>query len=59
MNEQERIGIALHYCVDDLPGSSVPSTALQKILDCLWLGKPVTPLSLAFLQKKGLYFTPL
>lgn len=54
MDEQKRIDIALLYCVDDFPSASVPSTSLQKILDCLWLGKPVTPLSLAFLQKKGL-----
>lgn len=46
--------IALHYCVDDLPGATVPSSRLQKLLDCLRLGKSVTPLSLIFLQKQGL-----
>ena len=46
--------IALRYCVDDLPGASVPGARLQKILDCLQLGRSVTPLSLAFLQKQGL-----
>ena len=46
--------IALRYCVDDLPGASVLGARLQKILDCLQLGRSVTPLSLAFLQKQGL-----
>jgi hypothetical protein len=45
---------ALRYCVDDLPGASLPGARLQKILDYLWLGKPVTSLSLAFLQQQGL-----
>jgi len=45
---------ALHYCVDDLPGASVPGSRLQNILDCIRLGTPVTPLSLAFLQQQGL-----
>ena len=45
---------ALRYCVDDLPGASLPGARLQKILDCLQLGRSVTPLSLAFLQKQGL-----
>ena len=45
---------ALRYCVDDLPGASLPGARLQNILDCLRLGRPVTPLSLAFLQKQGL-----
>ena len=46
--------IALRYCVDDLPGASILGARLQKILDCLEVGKSVTPLSLAFLQQKGL-----
>lgn len=45
---------ALHYCVDDLPGASVPGTRLQNILDCLQLGRQVTRLSLGFLQQQGL-----
>jgi hypothetical protein len=46
--------VALHYCVDDLPSASVPGSRLQNILDCLRLGRPVTPLSLGFLQQQGL-----
>ncbi|NJD07417.1 MAG: hypothetical protein FIA97_13100 [Methylococcaceae bacterium] len=46
--------IANYYCVDDLPGATVPSARLQNILDCLWCGKPLTRLSLAFLQQQGL-----
>ena len=45
---------ALHYCVDDLPGASVPGARLQNILECLRLGRPVTRLSLAFLRQQGL-----
>ncbi|MFZ1642773.1 MAG: hypothetical protein WAV07_15335 [Candidatus Contendobacter sp.] len=45
---------ALRYCVDDLPGASLPGARLQNILDYLRLGRPVTPLSLAFLQQQGL-----
>ena len=45
---------SLHYCVDDLPGANITGARLQKILDCLQLGKPVTRLSLGFLQQQGL-----
>ena len=45
---------ALHYCVDDLPGAILPGARLQNILDCLRLGRPVTRLSLGFLQQQGL-----
>lgn len=45
---------ARRYCVDDLQGASLPGTRLQKILDCLQSGRPVTPLSLGFLRKQGL-----
>ncbi len=45
---------ALHYCVDDLPGANVPGSRLQNILDCLRLGRPVTRLSLGFLQQQDL-----
>lgn len=45
---------ALHYCVDDLPGAQIPFARLQKILDDLRLGRPVTELSLSFLEQQGL-----
>jgi tetratricopeptide (TPR) repeat protein len=45
---------ALYYYVDDLPGANISSSRLQKILDCLSLGKPVTRLQLEFLQQQGL-----
>jgi hypothetical protein len=45
---------ALRYCVEDLPEASIPGARVQKILECLQLGRLVTPLSLAFLQKQGL-----
>jgi tetratricopeptide (TPR) repeat protein len=45
---------ARRYCVDDLQGARLPGARLQKILDCLQSGRPVTPLSLGFLRKQGL-----
>ncbi|NCA90173.1 MAG: hypothetical protein EOM92_15060 [Gammaproteobacteria bacterium] len=45
---------ALHYCVDDLPGATIPSSRLQNILASLQSGKPVTRLSLAYLQQRNL-----
>jgi tetratricopeptide (TPR) repeat protein len=45
---------ALHYCVDDLPGANIPGARLQNILDCLQFDRPVTRLSLDFLQQEGL-----
>jgi hypothetical protein len=45
---------ALRYCTEDLPEASIPGARLHKILECLQLGRPVTPLSLTFLQKEGL-----
>lgn len=45
---------AHHYCVDDLSGAILPGARLQKILDCLRHGRPVTRLSLDFLLQQGL-----
>lgn len=45
---------ARHYFVYDLPGASIPGARLQGIIESLRLGRPVTPLSLAFLRKEGL-----
>jgi hypothetical protein len=46
---------ARQYCVDDLPGASIPGARLQNILESLHLGRPVTSLSLAFLEREGLH----
>ena len=46
--------IAHHYCVEDLASASIPSSRLQQILECIRLGKPVTPLSAKFLQQQHL-----
>lgn len=45
---------ALHFCVQDLPGATIPCANLQKILETLRQAKPVTRLSLEFLKKHGL-----
>lgn len=47
--------IALHYCVDDLPGASIPHARLQKILNCLQCGEQLNQLSLGFLEQQGLH----
>ena len=46
--------IACQYCVEDLPGADRPGARLQKILDALQSGNPVTRLALEFLQRQDL-----
>ncbi|NTU82668.1 MAG: hypothetical protein HGA45_25405 [Chloroflexales bacterium] len=55
MNSKPLHVIALRYCVDDLPGASIPHARLQKILSCLQCGGQLTQLSLGFLQQQGLH----
>ena len=45
---------ALHYCVDDLPGATIPGSRLQHILERLRLCRPLTRLGLEFLRQQGL-----
>jgi hypothetical protein len=45
---------AIRYCVDDFPGAAIPSSRLQNILASLQSGKPVTRLSLTYLQQQNL-----
>ena len=45
---------ALHYCVDDLPGTNIRGSRLHNIIEGLRLGKPVTRLSSKFLKQQGL-----
>jgi len=47
--------IARRYCVNDLPGASIPHARLQKILNCLQSGEQLTQRSLHFLQQQGLH----
>ncbi|NOK57797.1 MAG: hypothetical protein GFH27_549287n101 [Chloroflexi bacterium AL-W] len=47
--------IALRYCVDDLPGASIPHARLQKILNALQSGKRLTQTSLVFLRQRSLH----
>ena len=46
--------IALHYFVDDLPSATIIGGRLQKIVDCIYLGKSVSDLSVRFLRQFGL-----
>ena len=45
---------AIYYCVDDMPGATIPSSRLQKILASLQSGKSVTQLSLTYLRQQNL-----
>lgn len=51
---QSHLETALHFCVEDLPGATIPSARLQKVLATLRQAKPVTRLSLEFLEQQGL-----
>jgi hypothetical protein len=51
---RSRLATARHFCVEDLPGATIPSARLQKILEALRQAKPVTRLSLEFLEQHGL-----
>lgn len=46
--------IACHFCVSHIPGATIPATRLSKILEAIFHGKPLTPLSLKYLQQQNL-----
>lgn len=46
--------IAEHYRVSDIAGATIPSTSLSKILESMYLGQPLSSLSLKYLVGKGL-----
>jgi hypothetical protein len=46
--------LAQKYCVDDLPSSVIPSSRLRPILEDVEAGRPVGPLSMAFLEQRRL-----
>ena len=46
--------IACHFCVSHITGATIPATRLSKILDTLFHEKPLTPLSLKYLQQQNL-----
>lgn len=46
--------LAQHYYVDDVPGASIPSSRLRNILENLQHGRPISNLSLDYLEAQGL-----
>lgn len=48
------LDIAHHFCVSDIAGASIPATRLSNILNSVHQGRPLTALSLKFLQDQNL-----
>ncbi|QEZ48913.1 hypothetical protein [Cupriavidus oxalaticus] len=46
--------IARHFCVSDIAGATIPATRLSNILNSMHHGRPLTELSLKFLQDQNL-----
>ncbi|MEJ8850455.1 hypothetical protein [Variovorax rhizosphaerae] len=46
--------IAEYFCVSDIPGATIPSTSLSKILESMYLGQPLSSVSLKYLAGKDL-----
>jgi hypothetical protein len=49
-----RIDLAHHYIVSDLPGSTIPASRLRDVLDKLQEGRPLTTNGLNYLRQQGL-----
>ncbi len=46
--------IAHHFCVSDIPGATIPSTRLSKVLDSMYHGRPLTVMSQVYLLEQKL-----
>ena len=46
--------IARHFCVSDIPGATIPSTRLSKVLDSMYHGRPLTVMSQDYLLEQKL-----
>lgn len=46
--------IAHHYCLSDIPGATIPATRLSNALDSIHHGRPLTALSLKYLEEQKL-----
>lgn len=46
--------IARHFCVSDIPGATIPSTRLSKVLDSMYQGRPLTVMSQEYLLEQKL-----
>lgn len=54
LNRPSRYDIACHFCVSRIAGATVPYTRLSNILECMFHGRPLTALSLSYLQQQNL-----
>lgn len=46
--------IAHHFCVSDIPGATIPSTRLSKVLDSMYHGRSITVMSQEYLLEQKL-----
>ena len=54
MNSPTLYEIACHFCVSCIKGATIPATRLSKILESMFHGRPLTALSLKYLQQLNL-----
>ncbi|MBX9754358.1 MAG: hypothetical protein K2X80_06360 [Pseudomonadaceae bacterium] len=54
LNRPTLYDIACHFCVSRITGATIPATRLSKILESIFRGKPLTLLSLNYLQQQNL-----
>ncbi|MCQ4277760.1 hypothetical protein NA643_01545 [Pseudomonas stutzeri] len=54
LNRPSRYDIACHFCVSRIAGAAVPYTRLSNILEGMFHGRPLTALSLSYLQQQNL-----
>lgn len=54
MNRPTLFDIASHFCVSRIIGATIPATRLSNILEKMFRGRPLTALSLRYLQQQNL-----
>jgi len=54
LNRPSLYDIACHFCLSRIAGAAVPYTRLSNILERMFYGRPLTALSLSYLQQQNL-----
>ena len=54
LNRPTLFEIACHFCVGRITGATIPATRLSNILESMFHGRPLTALSLNYLQQQNL-----
>ena len=54
LNRPTLYDIACHFCVSRITGATIPATRLSNILESMFRGRPLTALSLNYLQQQNL-----